>query len=95
MEELAIIKVIGELGTTVVVSALVLWLVVKEMPAQRKEAHSRFDNMMALEREARLADRNAMVEALKENTASNTHLADQLERVCKHPGTCPRIEEAP
>ena len=85
-----LLKIIGELGTTVVVSALVIWLVVKEMPAQRKEAQERFDKMMALEIQARTNDRVAMVNALKENTASNAALSAQIERVCKHPGTCPR-----
>lgn len=84
------LKIVGDLGTTVVISALVIWLIVKEMPAQRREANSRFDKMMAEERAARTADRLAMVEALKDNTASNSKLSEQIENVCKHPGTCPR-----
>lgn len=86
----ATLKTIAEFGSTVVLAALFAWMLIKEMPAQRRESSQRLDAMLAEERKARAEDRTAFVTALNENTKSNAKLNESIATVCKHTGQCPR-----
>lgn len=81
-------KAIAEVGSTVVLAALLAWLMIKEMPAQRRENQARLEAILKEERQARAEDRTAFVTALNENTKSNAKLNESIATVCKHTG-CP------
>lgn len=81
-------KAIAEVGSTVVLAALFAWLMIKEMPAQRRENAARLEALLKEERQARAEDRAAMVKSLDENTKSNARLNESIASVCKHTG-CP------
>ena len=81
-----LMKAIAEVGSTVVLAALFAWLMIKEMPAQRRENAARLEALLKEERQARAEDRAAMVKSLDENTKSNAKLNDSIASVCKHTG---------
>jgi len=81
-----LMKAIAEVGSTVVLAALFAWLMIKEMPAQRRENAARLEAILKEERQARAEDRTKMVEALEANTKSNAKLNESIATVCKHTG---------